>query len=231
MERDEYKVETRANYMGSLHYLIFSLVALACTVALLVGSAYSTPMLVYNESAIYSCPEDALTRRSSDSDEQGRGYYSAPFTGQRDEDFFYDPAACAPFYADAEAPVWLDRVENLGPENQHLYIYGFVSTTHPNAATLHGREFELRYDLYVRGKNTDDEEWTFHTPPSEQAVMADCSAGHNLCTYFPVGYVPFIKFDMYDIAVVIRPSETLAALEATSIDFHVAYFDPKFTHQ
>ena len=127
--------------------------------------------------------------------------------------------------------MWYDRVENLVPENQHLYIYGFVSTSHPNAQTIVGKEFEIRYDLYVRGKNAEDEEWTFHTPKSEQTAMADCRAGHNLCTYFPVGYVPFIKFDMYDIAIIIQPSETLNTLEATSIDFHVAYFDIEFTHQ
>lgn len=47
--------------MGPFHYMVFSLVALVGTVCLLVGSAYSTPMLVYNESDIYSCPRDALT--------------------------------------------------------------------------------------------------------------------------------------------------------------------------
>ena len=106
-----------------------------------------------------------------------------------------------------------------------------MSSNHQFGEALVGEKFELRYDLYVRGKNADDEEWTFHTPRSEQVVQADCRGGQDLCTYFPVGYVPFIKFDMYDVSVVIQPSDTLDSLQATSIDFHIAYLSEKFTGQ
>jgi len=34
---------------------------------------------------------------------------------------------------------------------------------------------------------------------------------------------------MYDVAIKIHPSEQLDKLEATSIDFHIAYFDEEFT--
>lgn len=67
--------------MGPLHYMVFSLITLVCTVFLLVGSAYSTPMLVYNESDIYSCPRDVLTQHFAVADEQGKSYYRDPFTG------------------------------------------------------------------------------------------------------------------------------------------------------
>ena len=126
--------------------------------------------------------------------------------------------------------MWYDRVENLVPENQHLYIYGFVSTSHPNAQTIVGKEFEIKYDLYVRGKNAEDEEWTFHTPKSEQTAMADCRAGHNLCTYFPVGYVSFIKFDMYNNAKISYPASHPHIKNEVSLvsPYIVSYMEPQW---
>ena len=99
MNKEEYKIDTRANYMGAVHILLFSLAILACTVAILIASAYSTPMLVYNESDIYSCPHEAFMNHiDGHADHQGRSHYRDPFTHQIDEDFFYDPLACSPFY-------------------------------------------------------------------------------------------------------------------------------------
>ena len=126
VETDEYKIDTRANWMGSCHYLTFVLVILACTVLLLVGSAYHTPMLKYNESDIYSCPKPvyAAAYKTGEIDEehkelnnQGKRKFVDKFTGQKDEDFFYDPLACQPFYANSSEPVWYGRVEHLVPEN------------------------------------------------------------------------------------------------------------------
>ena len=104
-----------------------------------------------------------------------------------------------------------------------------MSTTHPHAKSVVGKTFEIKFDLYVRGKNADDETWTAHTTKAEHIVEATCMEGKHLCTYFPVGYVPFINFDMYDVAVKIHPSKNLDELEATSIDFHIAYLDEQFT--
>lgn len=148
-----------------------------------------------------------------------------------DENFFYDPLKCAPFYANSSEPIWYGRVENMSPVNQNLFIYGFVTTSHPHAKSLHGKVFEIDYDLFIRGKNEEDQEWTLHTPKSTQSVKAECREGHHLCTYFPVGYVPFLKLDTYDVAILIKPTDTLNHLEATSIDFHIAYFNPEFTKQ
>ena len=65
-----------------------------------------------------------------------------------------------------------------------------------------------------------------HMEVSENTVKSKCVEGHDLCTYFPVGFVPYIKFDMYDVMIEIKPSATLASLTTIDIDFHIAYFNP-----
>ena len=47
--------------MGLQHYVLFCLALFVCTLGLLVFSVFSTPMLVYDESDIYSCPRDAIS--------------------------------------------------------------------------------------------------------------------------------------------------------------------------
>ena len=44
-----------------------------------------------------------------------------------------------------------------------------------------------------------------------------------------MGFVAEIDFEMYDIAVQVKPSEQLSRLENTSINFHIAYVDTTFT--
>lgn len=56
-----------------------------------------------------------------------------------------------------------------------------------------------------------------------------CEGASELCTYFPVGVIPDINYEMYDVAVMVVPSAELNALTATSIDFHIAYMNPEFT--
>ena len=70
--------------------------------------------------------------------------------------------------------MWFGRVENLKKENQHLIIYGFVTTDNPNAESILDKQFEIKFDIYVRGKNKFTEEWTSHTPRSEVTLKAVC---------------------------------------------------------
>ena len=56
-----------------------------------------------------------------------------------------------------------------------------------------------------------------------------CEGADELCTYFPVGYVPELHYEMYDVAVQIKPSEQLAKLENTSVNFHIAWVNPEYT--
>ena len=60
-------------------------------------------------------------------------------------------------------------------------------------------------------------------------VVIECKQEHELCNYFPVGYVPVLEYDMYDVGVQIEPSYELDQLTDTHINFHIAYFNPKFT--
>ena len=57
-ETDEYKIEMRSQHMDGVHTIAFSAFLLAATIALVVLSATSVPMLIYDESEVYSCPED-----------------------------------------------------------------------------------------------------------------------------------------------------------------------------
>ena len=54
----EYKMETRSQFMSSVHYWILGVSTI--TAFLLVGmfSYGNEPMLIYDESEIYSCPKD-----------------------------------------------------------------------------------------------------------------------------------------------------------------------------
>ena len=60
-------------------------------------------------------------------------------------------------------------------------------------------------------------------------MTAECESKHDICTYFPVGFVPFIKFNMYDVAIEILPSDSLTAFKEARVDFHIAYFNPSYT--
>ena len=56
-----------------------------------------------------------------------------------------------------------------------------------------------------------------------------CDGANELCTYFPVGYMPELDYEMYDVAIQVKPSAQLQALENTSVNFHVAYVNAAFT--
>ena len=146
---------------------------------------------------------------------QDKRYKVEPFTGGRvEQDLFYDPLKCKPFYMDKSAPVWYGRVENMQPEHQHLLVYGFVTMPKdkfeddPDAKDMLNKEFVIRYNLSIRGKDADKEEWNYFEN-SDNTVRTKCSKVHDICAYFPVGFVPFLEFDMYDVMVEIQPSNGL----------------------
>ena len=236
--------------MTAIHFCLFGIFMAICVLTVMGLSTYHTPMLKYDESEVYACPydlqdsyqqiagpswdpdeilvEDEEGVTHSINDQVGSRLTEDPFTHQSDYDFFYDPLDCNPFYQNhgwEENPIWFGRVKNLKKENQHLIIYGFVTTDNPNAESILDKEIEIKFDIHVRGKNKGVEEWTSHTPRHEVSLKAVCSKDDHLCTYFPAGFVPFIQYTMYDVAIVIHPTETLDSLAATSLDFHIAYFN------
>ena len=93
-----------------------------------------------------------------------------------------------------------------------------------------GKEFEVNYMMYTRGKNLDEFEWTY-LEPSTNVVKTTCKEGMDICTHFPVGFIPFIQFEMYDVGIELLPSESLTAVHQAHIDFHIAYFNPAFTFE
>lgn len=74
----------------------------------------------------------------------------------------------------------------------------------------------------------DQQVWNFLNPDAEyQRIEFDCDDTSELCTYFTVGFMPELDYEMYDIAVQVKIGE--AGIGAASINFHVAYVDPSFT--
>ena len=55
---DVFRIEMRSQYMSSGHSFICSLVLVVALCIILLCSTASTPMLIYEESEIYSCPRD-----------------------------------------------------------------------------------------------------------------------------------------------------------------------------
>ena len=44
-----------------------------------------------------------------------------------------------------------------------------------------------------------------------------------------MGFLPLIEYDMYDVAILVRPSDQLQQMERTSVNFHIAYVNPAYT--
>ena len=142
---------------------------------------------------------------------------------------FYDPIACRPFYQDPEAPIWYGRVEDLEKVNQKIFVYGFV--TSPKNENYDGELVSLEFSMQMRGKNSDSEIWEYLNPEEPyQKHKFYCDGLDELCTYFPVGFIPEIEYEMYDVAVSVKPSEQLMSLQNTSINFHIAYVNPEYTN-
>ena len=238
-ENDEYKIEMRSQHMESLHTLGFAGVVLVLTIVLVTVSATSAPMLIYDESEVYSCPEDYAKEAAWEQPEreaftamQDKRYNKDFLTGAPTEDLFYDPLKCKPFYWDTTEPIWYGRVENLVPQNQNLVIYGFVHSADAREKDMLGKEFRVSYSLHVRGKKADAEEWHYFEA-SHNTVVTQCDGSYDLCTYFPVGFVAFLDFDMYDVMIEIPPlnDDMLDKLNWVNVDFHLAYLSPEYTYQ
>lgn len=82
----------------------------------------------------------------------------------------------------------------------------------------------------MRAKDTNMENWSYlsEDEPFQEHTFA-CNGPEALCTYFPVGYVPELHYDMYDVAILVKPSDALAKMEHVSINFHMAWVNPEYT--
>ena len=135
---------------------------------------------------------------------------------------------CTPFYQNNTAPIWYGRVEGMLPQNQNLYVYGYVTSKQGEKAKI--EILEMKFSMKIRGKNADDEVWEILNPDAPfQDVRFFCDGASELCTYFPVGYVPELKYQMYDVAIEVLPDSKLAVREHTSINFHIAWVNSQYT--
>ena len=82
----------------------------------------------------------------------------------------------------------------------------------------------------MRGKDHDSQIWD-NMQTASNSIQTKCVEGYDLCTYFPVAYIPYITYDMYDVMIEIHPSQTLLRMSSIDIDFHIAYFNPEHTNQ
>ena len=62
-------------------------------------------------------------------------------------------------------------------------------------------------------------------------VETKCIEGHDLCAYFPVAYVPYMEYDMYDVGIELKLDEEFTEASSVHVDFHIAYFNPSYTKQ
>jgi len=142
---------------------------------------------------------------------------------------FYDPLECRPFYKDKDAPIWYGRVENLSAANQKVYVYGFV-TSAPTEDLEPSEILTIEISMQMRGKNSKDEYWNYlNEDEPYQTHTFNCDGADELCTYWPVGFLPIIEYDMYDVAILVKPNAQMTELERTSVNFHIAYVNPAFT--
>ena len=59
---------------------------------------------------------------------------------------------------------------------------------------------KIDYTLTIRGKDSDEQDWHYLNP-STNTVKTRCKKDYSICTIFPVGLVPFIEKDMYDVMI------------------------------
>ena len=84
--------------------------------------------------------------------------------------------------------------------------------------------------MQMRAKDSLDEEWQYLNPDEPyQTIKFYCDGANELCSYFRVGSIPELKYEMYDVAVQVKPNDELMALKNTSINFHIAYVNKTYT--
>ena len=52
------KIQMRADFMSAKHNFLFTGILITAVCVTMIISTRSTPMLMYNESEVYSCPEE-----------------------------------------------------------------------------------------------------------------------------------------------------------------------------
>ena len=85
--------------------------------------------------------------------------------------------------------------------------------------------------MLMRGRNNDAEQWNLLNPDEPfETHHFNCDGTNELCTYWPIGYLPVLEYSMYDVAIAFEPSAELRKLKNIEFDFQVAYFNPVFTN-
>ena len=156
------------------------------------------------------------------------GYEEDKVTGIYSQDFFYDPVKCKPVYQLSDNPVWYGRVKGMKRENQHLLVYGFVPLNEEYPHNLLNEEFKIKYEVNIRAKNHGQHDWVY-MEETTNTIETKCVEGHDLCAYWPVAYVPYMEYEMYDVGIELKLDEEFTEASGVHIDFHIAYFNPAYT--
>ena len=84
--------------------------------------------------------------------------------------------------------------------------------------------------MEARGYN-EESEWVYindHENLMDNIVTVQCQDGVHLCAYFPVGYIPFLKYEKYDVLVSVDNHVDLRFMQDTELEFHAGYFSKDF---
>ena len=93
---------------------------------------------------------------------------------------------------------------------------------------LLNEEFKIKYQVNIRAKNQGQHDWVY-MEETTNTIETKCVEGHDLCAYWPVAYVPYMEYEMYDVGIELKLDEEFAEASGVHIDFHIAYFNPAYT--
>jgi hypothetical protein len=106
-------------------------------------------------------------------------------------------------------------------------VYGYM--TQNTASEHHMKPIDLSYRMHMRGKNSDQEEWTDYKM-AESTITVQCDEKNHICAWFQVGFIPMIEHDTYDVAIELKAGEWFSTLDTwRGINFRMVYVNEKYT--
>jgi hypothetical protein len=78
-------------------------------------------------------------------------------------------------------------------------------------------------NVAVRGKNNNEQDWTMILRGKRYSFNIKCKAGEYECEDVELFTIPFLRYDMYDVAVDISNPPTRLIQDSSSVDFFVSF--------
>ena len=92
-------------------------------------------------------------------------------------------------------------------------------------------DIEIRYDLAIRYKNSDTQEWQHMFEIGKGTLETQnvhCNEG-KVCATFNVAFIPTLTHDMYDIYIHVRENKYIKHPDS-EIHFRYSYVDPAYSY-